>query len=141
MAWIPLTHGPNDCDCNENLIAAASLRDPNVPTQLRQAMQIVLLNYIISHMSGSDVFTLDELLSLGKCCCINNELDRDAVFTYLLLWLAQEISDAAPTTVEELTEQACRLNCGKADMGPILLKLWCLFLGEVEDCENRQIVL
>lgn len=141
MAQNPLIHGPEGCDCNDNLIAARQFRDPNVVTQMRQAMQIVLLNYINSQMSGQDLFTLDELLQLGKCCCINNELDRDAVFTYLLWWLAQEISQSTPTTEGTLLEEACRLNCGKADMGPILLKLWCLVLGEVGQCVTREQVL
>lgn len=123
------------CDCKDLLPLAKCFREPCVSAPLRKAIQVVLLNYIIATInSNRDIYTLDELLAKGKCCGCNIEsLDRDAIMTYLLWALAQEISQAPPANTGVMLEEACRLVCGSADMDSILTPLWCEFLKGVGD--------
>jgi hypothetical protein len=116
------------CDCKDLVPLAKCFRDPCVSPVLRKAIQIVLLNFIISALNEDSIYTLPELLAMGKCCgCNIGDLDRDAIFTYLLWAVAQQISQEAPTSEKTLIQEACKLSCGKTDLDAIMTPLWCSF--------------
>ena len=128
----------DDCSCAELLDDAKCFRDPCVGENLRNAVQIVLLNYIVAQLNETDVYTLDELIKMGKCCeCGVNEMDRDAIMTYMLYAIAQQVGD--PPDTGELTEEACRLNCTPEQKTAILLAMWCRLFKAFGDLESERL--
>lgn len=117
------------CDCNTLVTAAKCLREPRVSATLRKAIQIVLLNYIQSQTTGigQKLLTLEELVQAGKCWENVSAQDKDAVWTYELQQLAEAVSVSLPDT-GQLINDACRLQCGTADLDSIMSAVLCLFI-------------
>lgn len=112
-----------NCDCNDNLTLAASLRDPAISAQTRKAIQVVLMNYITASFYDTDLLTTEEIIALDNCCCLN-KLDQDAVFTYILWQYAITLGDVTlvPGT---LINQASELNHANRDFDGAWLQLIC----------------
>lgn len=133
------TDFPESCACADLLTNAACLRDPNMNKDLRKAIQVVLLNAIIAGLNSSEVYSLEELLDLGKCCSCEQyqEFERDAMWTYILWALAVRVGSTSDTP-GELIDEACKLNCGLKNLDGIYIALLCRFAQEVDDLANPQ---
>ncbi len=120
-----------DCDCAEILANSASMRDPAISELTRRAINIVLLNSILAGLNDTDVYTLDELLNLGKCCtCDISSLDQSAMLTIMLWELAKSVGTISELP-GELVNQAVCLNCDPRFFDSILLALICRFITAV----------
>lgn len=117
------------CDCNTLLTGANCFREPRVSAILRKAVQIVLLNYIQASTNGvgASFLTTEQLVQAGKCWENMSQQDKDAVWTYELQQLAEAVSVTVPDT-GSLIDQACKLQCGTADLDSIMPAVLCLFL-------------
>lgn len=117
------------CDCNTLVTGAKCLREPAVSATLRKAVQIVLLNYIQAATNGvgATFLTTQELVQAGKCWENVSQQDKDAAWTYELQQLAEAVSVTVPNT-GSLIDQACKLQCGTADLDSIMSAVLCLFI-------------
>ena len=131
-----------DCTCADlrGYSGWASLRDPTMDTQTRNAINIVLLNSIIAGLNSTDTLSLSELLDLGKCCECGNleQLEQEALMT-LMLWLLALNVGTVSSTAGELINEACSLKCDPRTIEVITLTLWCKFFQAVNTInESRQ---
>lgn len=126
------------CNCADLLDSAKCLRDPCVSPNLRQAVQIVLMNYIISALNNTEILTLDELVEQGRCCaCGVSANDRDAIWTYILEAFAESVSEAVPDSGASLFDEACRLNCTPEQKDALITTLQCQLFKAIEANINQ----
>lgn len=109
------------------------LEPPCLGHRQRQAVNVVLLNYLIAGLLNTTVLTTTELMDLNACYkCLGGE-ELDAVRTAALWDFAREHGVGTPTTNGELVNEAVCLSCSNVDMEPLITALLVRLINALDD--------
>lgn len=124
---------PSSCSCADLFENSRGFADPALDQTSRKAIRIAMLNNMLANLNDTGELTTDELLAIGKCCeCGIGDLNRDAMFTYILQKLAANIgSSPSDANVQAWATAACNLRCDPRMLDGIELALWCRFFQAV----------
>lgn len=112
-----------DTDIPDLKVASKCLEPPCLSERQRQAVNVVLLNYLIAGLLSDDLLSTEELMALNACYkCMGSE-ELSAIRTAALWEFAQEYGLATPTVAGTLVNEAVCLSCSNVDMEPLLTAL------------------